>query len=86
MKTCNVSRKCVLQIGPEGGGGGGGSAEPYDPRKAASASLEQARNNIVSIDENFAQEEAELRNRALHLRRQSADAFKLMTEVKRFNQ
>ena len=84
VKTCNVSKKCALQIGPEGGGGG--PAEPYDPRKAASASLEQARNNVVSIEENIAQEEAELRNRALHLRRQSADAFKLMTEVKRFNQ
>lgn len=69
-------------MGPEGGG----SAEPYDPRKAASASLEQARNNIATIDENFAQEEAELKYRALQLRRQSADAFKLMTEIKRFNQ
>ena len=62
------------------------SAEPYDPRRQAAQSFEQARNNIASIDENFAQEEEELKHRALRLRRQSADAFKLMTEVKKFSQ
>ena len=48
--------------------------------------IKHAEEMIATMDEDMAQEEAELKDRAIKLRRQSADAFKLMTEVKKFQQ
>ena len=44
--------------------------------------LKHAKNLIVKMDESLKEEEDILQERAIRLRRQSADAFKLMDDVK----
>ena len=44
--------------------------------------MKRAADLIVKMDENLKEEEDILQERAIRLRRQSADAFKLMDDVK----
>ena len=44
--------------------------------------MKQAADLIVKMDENLKEEEDILHERAIRLRRQSADAFKLMDDIK----
>ena len=54
----------------------------HDALEAINA-VQQAADLIVKMDENLKEEEDMLHERAIRLRRQSADAFKLMDDVKR---
>ena len=49
-------------------------------------SIQQAVGLIVKMDENLKEQEEVLQQRASHLRRQSADAFKLMEDVNKLRQ
>ena len=49
-------------------------------------SIQQAVGLIVKMDENLKEQEEVLQQRASNLRRQSADAFKLMEDVNRLHQ
>lgn len=57
-----------------------------DPIENASKGIQHAEKVIVSMDEGLVEESECLAERALKLRRQSADAFQLMQDVKRFQQ
>ena len=54
----------------------------HDALEAINA-VQQAADLIVKMDENLKEEEDMLHERAIRLRRQSADAFKLMDDVKK---
>ena len=71
-----------MQFNDKNKSGKGEDIQTGDTLEAMNA-MKHAANLIVKMDENLKEEEDILHERAIRLRRQSADAFKLIDDVKR---